>query len=273
MSDIEKEIKEMFESGDSPAEEEGLRKFIRAEKNSALSFLVGGIAHESNNFVTPIIGAAELGKMRAEEKGDEEQVSCFTMILESSQKLNNLINSLLDFSKRRDLTRGTVYINDILQSVIQLYRPRYTQEHVTLETDMREVPSIDGYPAGLETVFVNMITNALQSYDGIQKEEPKKVQVRSYHKEGYIYVEFEDNGCGMKDEDKSRIFDAWYTTKGEKGHGLGLAYVLLIIQDSHFGKVAVESEYEKGTKFTIKLPDAQTVRLMREETLFMQKRS
>lgn len=265
MSDIEKEIKDMFDSEESPGDDR-LRNFIRAEKNSALSFLVAGIAHDSNGFITPIMGAAEMGKMRAEKIGDKEQIAYFDMILESSEKLSALMSSLLDFSKRRDLTRGTVYINDILNSVIQLYRPRCTQDTVSLETDLQEVPPIDGYPAGLETVFVNMITNALQSYDGIPQERSKTVNIRTYHKEGYIFIEFEDDGCGINDKDRSRIFDAWYTTKGEKGHGLGLAYALLITQDSHFGKLCVESEYGKGTKFTIKLPDAQTLSLMRAET-------
>jgi len=263
--DIEKEIQEMFDSDESP-DDDRLRNFIRAEKNSALSFLVAGIAHDSSGFITPIMGAAEMGKMRAEKIGDEEQVAYFNMILESSEKLSELINSLLDFSKRRDLTRGVVYVNDILQTVVKLYRPQYTQAEISLETDLQEVPVIDGYPAGLENVFVNMIQNAQQAYKDIPAEKSKTVNIRSYHKEGYIFIEFEDNGCGIKDTDKSKIFDAWYTTKGKKGHGLGLANALLIVQDSHFGKLCVDSEYGKGTKFTIKLPDAQTVSLMRAET-------
>jgi len=265
MSDIEKEIKDMFDSEESPGDDR-LRNFIRAEKNSALSFLVAGIAHDSNGFITPIMGAAEMGKMRAEKIGDKDLITYFDMILESSEKLSELINSLLDFSKRRELTRGVVYVNDILQTVVKLYQPQYTQAGINLETDLQEVPVIDGYPAGLENVFVNMIQNAQQAYKDIPAERSKTVNIRTYHKEGYIFIEFEDNGCGIKDEDQSRIFDVWYTTKGEKGHGLGLANALLIVQDSHFGKLCVESEYEKRTKFTIKLPDAQTLSLMRAET-------
>ncbi|MBW2986341.1 HAMP domain-containing histidine kinase [Candidatus Woesearchaeota archaeon] len=265
MSDIAKEIEEMFDSDES-SDENRLRNFIRVEKHSALSHLVASIAHDSNGFITPIMGAADLGKMRAEEIGDKEQITCFDLILESSEKLKSLINSLLDFSKRRELTRGTVYINDILQTVVNLYQSQYKQAGVSLETDLEEIPVIDGYPAGLENVFVNMVTNALQAYADTPQERSKTVNINSYHQDGYIFVEFEDDGCGIKDTDKSKIFDAWYTTKGKKGHGLGLANALLIVQDSHFGKLCVDSEYGKGTKFTIKLPDAKTISVMRAET-------
>ncbi len=271
MSTIEEELQEIFDSNESP-DEERLRRYIRAEKNSALSFLVSSIVHDSRGFITPILGMAEMGKMRAQERKDTETVACFETILESAEKLNDLINNLLDFSKRGEFTRGTVYITDLLESVVKLYESHYIHAGVNLETDLKEVPVIDGYPAGIESVFVNMITNALQAYEGIPKERPKTVQVRSYHQEGHIFIEFEDDGCGIQSEDLPKVFDKGYTTKGEKGHGIGLANAMLIVKDSHFGKMSVESEYNKGTKFTIKIPDAKTVKLMREETFFGQKR-
>jgi signal transduction histidine kinase len=215
---------------------------------------------------------AEHGKMQAEKRNDADVVTCFDTIIESSIKLSDLMKRILDFSKRGELTRGTVYITELLEGVIKLYNSQYVHERVNLVTDLQEVPTIDGYAAGLESVFVNMLTNSIQAYADIPKERPKSVQVRTYHKEGHIFVEFEDDACGIKKEDLPRIFDAWYTTKGKKGHGLGLAYAKMIVEDSHFGKLCVESEQGAGTKFTIKIPDAKSVKLMREETFFGPKR-
>ena len=271
-SDIEKELHAMFESGDS-SNEARLRKYVHDEKNSAISLLVSSVVHDSRGLITPIVGMAEMGKMHAEERGDADTVDCFATILESAEKLTSLINNMLDFSKRKDLTRGTVYITDLLESVLKIYKSQYVHEGINLETNLSDdVPVIDGFSAGIESVFMNMLTNALQAYEEIPKERPKTMQVRAYHKEGYVFIEFEDDACGILQEDLPKIFDAWYTTKGKKGFGIGLANALAIIKNSHLGKISVKSEYGKGTKFTIKIPDAQSVKVMREETYFGQKR-
>lgn len=272
MSDIEKELQKIFDSFET-AEDDGLHKYIRAEKNSALSSLVAGIAHDLNNFITPLLGAADYGKTLAQKFGNSDQVNCFDLIIQSSEKLTELINSLLNFSRQKEFTRSTVYINDILENVVNLYSSKYTKENIFLNTDLQKVPEIDGYAEGLEIVFVNLITNALQSYESKHADLAKKVDIRSYHKEGYIFIEFEDNGCGIKTSSLKRIFDLGYTTKGKKGHGIGLANSRLIVEESHFGKLCVQSEYNKGTKFTVKLPDSKTVKLMREETFFRAKRN
>jgi len=272
MSDIEKELQKIFDSFET-SEDNLLHNYIRAEKNSALSSLVAGIAHELNNYITPILGTAGLGKLHANEKKDAEQEEYFDLIIHASEKLTDLINSLLNFSKHKEFTRSTVYINDILGNVVNLYNSKYTKENVILDTDLQEVPSIAGYSEGLEIVFVNLVTNALQSYENIPQDRSKKVMIRSYHEEGYIFIEFEDDGCGIEKNNLKKIFDLGYTTKGKKGHGIGLANSRLIIEESHFGKLCVQSEYGKGTKFTVKLPDSRTVKLMREETFFGARRN
>lgn len=266
---IEKDLQAIF--NETP-DEDVLRRYISAEKNSALSFMIAGLVHDTKGFITPILGSAEVGKICAEEKNDSELAGCFKTIIESAVRLDKLINNFLDFSKRKDYTRGTVYINEILTIVLNFYQAQYTIAKVNLNADLKTVPAIEGYAAGLESVFVNMLTNALHSYKSVPHARPKTVNVRSYQKDGYICVEFEDDGCGIKKENLARIFDFMFTTK-EKGHGIGLAYARMIVEDSHFGKLCVESENSKGTRFTIKLPDPKTLKLMREETFYGPKRS
>lgn len=254
-----------------PAEEARLRRLIRAEKDSAISMVVSGVMHDSNGFITPILGAAEMGKMRAQQIQDAELVGNFDLILEAADKLRRMMSNLLDFSKRKDYTRGEVYINSTLENVVHIYRPQYLHERINLQVDLSEVPVIDGYQDGLAAVFSNMLANAMQAYEGISRERPKNTQVRSYHKEGHIFVEFTDDGKGITQEDLPHIFDMWYSTK-ENGHGMGLAHALMIVKNIHFGKIFVDSEYGQGTKFTIKLPDKATLKLMRDETFFGFKR-
>ncbi|MBD3304137.1 GHKL domain-containing protein [Candidatus Woesearchaeota archaeon] len=265
-SDIEKELKAIFGPDDS-VDEDRLSRFVRAEKHSVLGFLVSSVAHDSNNLITPIIGLAEAGKRSAEEIGDTENAFLYGTILSSAEKLNELMRNLLNFSKRGEFTRGTVYFNQLLNSVISLYEFQYNSKGIKLVADLNDVPEVDGYPGGLETVFTNMMQNAMHAYGGLPKERSKNVYVRSYHKEKYVFIEFEDDGCGIKETDLPRIFDAWYTTKGSKGHGIGLAVARRIVK-SHWGKILVDSEYGKGAKFTIRIPDKHAVQVMREETFF-----
>lgn len=275
MEDDLKKIEEAHEKAQredsiGPVQEERMRRLIRAEKNSAMGVLIGGVVHDSNNLLFPILASAEEGKKRAEEIPDSELVMYFDTILVSAERLQGKMKDFLEFTKRRDHTRETIYINDILEKTIELFRPQFRRERVSLITEMQEVPEIDGYQAGMESIVSNMLTNALQSYKGIPRERPKTVYVRAYHSEQRIFVEFEDDGCGIRDEDLQHVFDPFYTTR-ESGHGLGLAVTLTAVK-SHFGKVKVDSKYGKGTKFTLRFPDKTALKMMREETFFGPKR-
>lgn len=265
---VEDEIRELFDDEDSS--EDRLHRLIRAEKHSAMGVLVGGVVHDSNNLILPILGFAESGKKRAEKMQDSELAMYFDTILESAERLQRMMNNLLDFSRHGDYTRGTVCINSILEKTIEIFRPQFNNGRVSLISELQEVPEIDGYRAGVESIFSNMLANALQAYKGIPREQPKTVYVRAYHAERRIFVEFEDDGCGISDEDLQKIFDPFYTTK-TSGSGLGLAVTLMFVK-SHFGKVKVDSKYGRGTKFTLRFPDKTALKMMREETYFGPKR-
>jgi len=265
---VEEEIKELFKDEDSS--EDRLRRLICAEKNSAMGVLVGGVVHDSNNLILPILGFAESGKKRAEKIQDSELAMYFDTILESAERLQRMMNNLLDFSRRGDYTRGAICISSILEKTIEIFRPQFSNERVSLISALQEVPEIEGYHAGMESIFSNMLSNALQAYKGIPREQSKTVYVRAYHAEKRIFVEFEDDGCGISDEDMQHIFDPFYTTK-TSGSGLGLAVTMMFVK-SHFGKIKVDSEYGKRTKFTLRFPDKTALKMMREETYFGPKR-
>lgn len=110
-------------------------------------------------------------------------------------------------------------------------------------------------PSQIEQVFINMITNAVQAMTSSHSAEARdggKLEISTRKEDGFIVTEFKDNGCGIPEENLSKLFEPLFTTK-TKGIGLGLAVSKRIIE-AHGGSIEVESEVGKGTTFAIKLP-------------------
>ncbi|MEM4263308.1 MAG: ATP-binding protein [Candidatus Woesearchaeota archaeon] len=240
---------------------------IHAEKLNALNIFAARIAHDLRNLLSTIIEPARLAKKAIQTGNYESAKDCLDIVENGAGRAAGLVNDLLPKAKSEKYTRGPVDISSILESAVKLFQPEYDFHKIRLESEIKPVPIIDGYQSGIESVFRNMLTNALQAYDKSRVVGNRKVVARAYHKEGYIYVEFQDNGCGIKRENLPKIFEFGFTTK-ENGCGIGLASDKAIIEESHFGKIIAESEGEgKGAKFTIKLPDAQTLKKLRRNRL------
>jgi len=235
----------------------------QAERLNSINIFAVRIAHDLGNLLSTIIEPVRLAK-NAAQKGDCKSAKDYLEIVEDSAKrAAGLVNGLLPKAKYEKYTRGPVDISSILESAVKLFQPEYDFHKIRLETDIQPVPTIDGYQSGMESVFRDMLTNAMQAYEKSRTFGDRKVIARSYHREGHIYVEFQDNGCGIKQEVLPKLFELGFSTK-EKGCGLGLASDKSVIEESHFGKILVESEGEnKGAKFTVKIPDAQTLKKMR----------
>jgi signal transduction histidine kinase len=116
-------------------------------------------------------------------------------------------------------------------------------------------------PHMIEQVLMNLILNAVQA-----TQEGGTITIRTRQKEGVCEIDVEDTGCGIPPEVRSNIFDPFFTTKrtGE-GTGLGLSVSLGIVE-RHGGEMLVESEIEKGTKFTVRLPFAPSPSLIKVGT-------
>ncbi len=120
----------------------------------------------------------------------------------------------------------------------------------TVIRDFRTIPVINGDPQKLNQVFMNILLNAAQA---IKKKGEIKIVTKTEGK--YVIVNISDNGSGIEKENLSKIFDPFFTTKEiGKGTGLGMNIAYNIIKE-HKGKIDVKSQVEKGTTFTITLPE------------------
>lgn len=274
MRDMRRAVREI---NDLKELNEQLEKMHRSEQSIAhqqrlqiMGTMTGGIAHEFNNFLTPIMGYAELLMMELPE-GSEEQDSA-KEIYEASEKAKDVVRQISSLSRKNV---ETVYKNISIKKFMT--RAERMMESVCtplihMESEFRvDDEMILGNATQLNQVLLNVCVNAVHAIGKNQgnirischSEEKEKLDQGVIEKlsdvwKKYIHIQVKDNGCGMDKETLRQIFDPFFTTKkGGEGTGLGLALAEQIIT-SHKGYIYAESKKGEGSTFHIYLPVLDT---------------
>ena len=224
----------------------------RSDKLRALGELAAGVAHNLNNSLTVIQGRAQLLVMRSADEGSKKSLEVITQAVgDCSQTLRRL----LDFS-RRDSTRTSVPVDlsELIASSVEIARPKWQSESaqrtgaIEVRVDAPKPVFALGDSSELREVVLNLIFNAVDAMpQGGKIEMGTRVEGRGAR----FWVA--DTGSGMAAEVIARIFEPFYSTKGERGTGLGLSASHGIIEN-HGGDINVTSEPGKGTRFEVILP-------------------
>ncbi len=242
--------------------EEQLR---HVQKMESIGTLAGGIAHDFNNILSIIVGHASLLKMH--KSNPDRLTRGVETILKATQRGASLVQQLLTFARKSDITYEPVRINDIITEIAQLLHetlPKKIEVKINLE---QNIPSMVADVTQIHQVLLNLALNARDAMPKggvlsitstiIPGNTVRSKILKSFAPE-YILVRVTDTGTGMDEWTKQRVFDPFFTTKRPgKGTGLGLALVYSIIE-SYNGFVDVESEPGIGTTFSIYLPVPQT---------------
>jgi signal transduction histidine kinase len=261
-------------------------QLVNAEKMASLGQLTAGIAHEINNpinFITsnvqplrrnireivevmeayraigPADAARQLEAVRSKERAmdlDEsiaELDDIIDSIAEGSSRTAEIVRGLRNFSRLDEDDLKEADLNEGLRSTLAVLAPQF-RDKVSIELELGAIPPVECFPGKVNQVFMNVITNAVQATLQRPGDRPRVVHVSSIQQDDRVLIRISDNGVGMTDDVKVRIYDPFFTTKpvGE-GTGLGMAIVYGIIQD-HQGDIRVESSPGVGTEFTIDLP-------------------
>jgi signal transduction histidine kinase/ActR/RegA family two-component response regulator len=236
----------------------------RSLKLETIGTLAGGIAHDFNNMLTPIMGYADMIKMRA--KGNDEQLhEEISEILEASTKAKELVEQMLSFSSESEQERKPVNIVPVIKEAVKLLRSSIP-ESITIDVKINHF-NIDvlADPTKIYQVLMNLATNAFHAMEEkggslsiilekVVLEESESLKYLGLPEGNYLLLKVADTGTGMDAQTIERIFDPFFTTKEEgKGTGMGLSVVHGIIK-SHDGAIHVESEPGTGTAFFIYLP-------------------
>jgi two-component system NtrC family sensor kinase len=230
---------------------------VRTEKLSSLGKLSASIAHEINNPLAGILTFAKL-MIRTIEHGPVGEAERRTLVKQlalvqrESERCSAIVRNLLDFARERPLQLKDVDVNQVVEEVFQLVANQVAIQGLLVEKDLARVPMVDADFGQMRQAFMNIVINAIEA---IGKGGHLRVATRPLPEEDAVEIVFQDDGPGIPPELMQKIFDPFFTTK-EKGTGLGLSVVYGIV-DRHKGRVSVDSEPGKGTRFTIRLPAAR----------------
>jgi PAS domain S-box-containing protein len=221
----------------------------QSEKLSSIGLLAAGIAHEVN---TPLTGVSSYTQMLLEMIPESDPKHALLLKVQKQTERASLIAAnLLNFSRSGNVDDfHKVEMNRLLEDTLQLLEPQLRKAAVNVEKRYLDVlPSIEGSAAKLQQVFTNLILNARDAMD-----VGGNLILETTTEPGMVVVKVSDTGKGIADEDLSKIYDPFFTTKGVgSGTGLGLAVSYGIIQEHH-GVIEVVSEIGVGTTFKISLP-------------------
>ena len=230
------------------------------DRLAALGEMAAGLAHEIRNPLGAIKGAAQLlGDHDGEvTEGDTEFVE---IIVEEVNRLNTVVSQFLDYARPYKGNFGWILVNELVGKTAQLVSAEKGVRH-SLELKLTTgLPEVQTDPELLKQVFINLAINAFQAMDGggtltistdvVEAPEPQPYELPERTKP-HVRVRFTDTGIGMSQEQLSRIFMPFYTTK-VKGTGLGLAICDRIVKNLG-GTIEVQSRKGRGTTFAVLLP-------------------
>ncbi len=231
------------------------RNVVRQEKQTLLDTLVGGIAHELNNKLAPVLGFSELLLMDASERESEH----LNLIIKSVDEAAKIIRQLLELSKPAAQNVQIVDLRTVAEETLAIMKFNLREAGCAVRTLLPAEPVRVTADAGqMKQVALNLVINALHAMDD-RPDPVLTLEVRRFGPVAELVVS--DNGCGIEAENLSRIFDPFFTTKGpERGTGLGLSVCFSIVRQ-HGGEIRVESQPGVGTRFTVSLE-------LKAETLF-----
>ena len=225
-------------------------QLLQSEKMSALGQLIAGVAHELNNPLTAILGYAQL----LESEGlPPRAVDFVSKLFKQAQRTHRVVQNLLSFARQRKPHKHQMEIPKVLEETLALRDYDLKVTRVELRREVAAVvPGVTGDPHQIEQVFLNIINNAVDAM--LETGRPGTLTVRVFDQDGFVNIEFEDNGPGIKEP--NRIFDPFYTTKSVgKGTGLGLSICYGIIKE-HGGDISAHNRQEGGAVITVRLPAA-----------------
>jgi two-component system cell cycle sensor histidine kinase/response regulator CckA len=239
-------------------------QFLRTQRMNTIGTLAGGMAHDLNNALAPILMGAQLLRRKS---SDAETRNLLSLMESNTQRGADMVRQVLLFARGRGGEFERLEIAPLVRELEKMIRETFPK-NIAVETFLpKDLWPVRGNPTQLHQVLLNLCVNARDAMpnggklsfvaDNVELSEAEAAQIPEGRAGRFVSVSVTDAGTGIPPEVLAKIFEPFFTTKGEgRGTGIGLATVLRLIK-AHHGFLQVESEVGSGTTFEVFLPQAE----------------
>src|SRR3984893_3936819 len=236
------------------------KQVIQQERLSALGQMAAGVAHDFNNALMPILGFADVPPRHDALLSDKAEARrCLEMLRTSAKDAASVVSRLREFYRPADTNEEfpVVDLAKIVQQAVALTEPKWrglTQARgitVAVNTEFKAYPIVAGAESALREVVTNLLFNAVDAMP-----EGGRISLETSIENESAAIRVIDTGTGMTESVRQRCLEPFFSTKGDRGTGLGLSMVYGIVE-RHRGQLEIQSTLGKGTTFVIRLPLAE----------------
>jgi signal transduction histidine kinase len=226
------------------------RQHLEGEHHRSLEQLSASIAHEIRN---PITAAKSLIQQMREDPHGEDREEYARVAVGELERVERSISHLLRYAREEDTRVESIAVEDVIESAVETFRDRCARGGFEIKRHYDAPGRLYADPEQLRRVVINLLGNAIDAVEAAQIATPDiRVSMGENLAGSEVWLRISDNGLGMDDQTRERIFDPFFTSR-EEGTGLGLALCRKIV-DEHGGRIEVDSEPGEGTEFVISLP-------------------
>jgi two-component system NtrC family sensor kinase len=223
------------------------RQLEQAGKLAAIGKLAAGVAHEINNPLTGVLAYAE--DLMSATPGDDPRHADLAVIMRETMRCREIVRNLLDFSRQENPKFERLDPNQVMDRSISLVEKLPQFRNIEIATQKcRTVPAIQGDPQQIQQVLLNFMLNAAEAMQG---EGRITLITRHDRSENKSIIMVEDDGPGIPENLRDKIFEPFFSTKGTNGLGLAVSWGIV---ERHFGTIEVEMSTSGGASFRIIFP-------------------
>ena len=253
-TDADLHVLEMFSSlaASSLANARLIEENLRAERLAAIGQAVAGLSHYTKNIISGMTTSTELIDQGLDTGNTEMLRRCWPILKRSTGRISDFVQDMLAFSKPREPMREPCYIRALLEDTVKTFGDSQRAGHPQIDIQIQGLKApviID--PQGVFRCLLNLLTNAADAVpagDG-------QIRLSACAADGALVIEVADNGFGVPRDIRAQIFEPFFSTKGTRGTGLGLAVSQKMIHE-HGGDIVLEDAPGGGALFRITIPDA-----------------
>lgn len=227
--------------------------FVKAERLAAMGQTIATLSHHIKNILQGVRGGSYLIDMGLKDHNEELVRKGWGIVEKNQNKIYHMVMDMLTFSKERQPALQRASVNETVHDVFELMQSRADECRVELKYEPEAlIPDCIFDPDGIHRAILNIVTNAI---DAVEGADHAAVLIETGHSpEGdNVWVAVTDNGPGIPEDQLTRIFNIFESTKGARGTGLGLAVSQKIMRE-HGGEISVESKLGEGSRFVLTWP-------------------